>query len=555
MMFTIDRKNNATVTDALKCLLLFCFVFLLSGKSAAQDSQSRSDDFVYLLNADEIRYSELLNPDAQLLVGNVVFRHDSMYMYCDSALFFQKVNSFNAYSNVRTEQGDTLFMFGDSLLYDGITRIAHLRGEVRLENRDMILLTDSLNYDRNTSLGYFFNGGTLLDAENTLTSDYGEYDTDAGIAIFRRDVVLESPDYTMNTDTLVYDAEGRVARFVCPTTIVSENNVIETRNGWLETETKNSVLLDRSVLSYSDGEQLMTGDSIVYNDADSLVWGFGNAVINDYSDHIDVHGDYVFFDRTKDSAVVTGRALAIEYSSGDSLFLHADTFKLRTIYGENDSVLNRQVKAYHKVMAFRTDVQMVCDSLEFETVDSCLTLYKDPVVWSDGQQILGEVIKAYMNDSTIERAVVSGQALSVERIDDECFNQISGREITGFFVDGDIDRALVDGNVQVVYYPFDSDSIMIGMNVTEASNMEAFFISRKVHKIVVHESSSGVLYPMDQRPPEKLKLPNFVWLSNLRPRHRDDIFFWREKEESEKLHVNKLAKDIPLPSLPVVHKK
>ena len=148
----------------------------------------RNEDFVYLENADEIRYSQRLNPDAQLLVGNVVFRHDSMYMYCDSALFFQAANSFNAYKNIRVEQGDTLFMFGDSLYYDGTLRLARVRDNVRLENRDMILLTDSLNYDRNRSLGYFFKGGVLLDMDNTLTSEYGQYDTNLGVAVFRDSV-------------------------------------------------------------------------------------------------------------------------------------------------------------------------------------------------------------------------------------------------------------------------------------------------------------------------------------------------------------------------------
>ena len=97
-------------------------------------------DYVYLLNADIIRFEEYINPDAQRLIGNVVFRHDSMFMYCDSALFYQERNSFNAYHNVRVEQGDTLFMYGDSLFYDSDSRLLRVRDNVRLENKTMILL-------------------------------------------------------------------------------------------------------------------------------------------------------------------------------------------------------------------------------------------------------------------------------------------------------------------------------------------------------------------------------------------------------------------------------
>lgn len=525
--------------------------FLLSVMALFASVPTLADeDFVYLLNADEIRFRQRVNPDAQILVGNVVFRHDSMYMYCDSALFFQGKNSFNAYKNVRAEQGDSVFVFGDSLYYDGNIRLARIRDNVRLENRDMILLTDSLNYDRNLNLGYFFNGGTLLDVDNTLTSDYGQYDTELGVAVFRRNVLLESVDYVMQTDTLTYFVDTHTAMFTCPSVITSDESVIETSNGWINTETKYSVLLDRSVVTHAEGAQKMTGDSIVYHEGNGQVWGYGNVLINDYEDHADVSGDYVFYDRRRDSATVTGNAMAIEYSSKDSLFIHADTFKLRTIFGHNDTILNRQIKAYHHVKGYRVDMQLVCDSMEFESQDSCLTMYRDPIVWSGRQQILGEVIKVYMNDSTVEWAHVIGQALSVEELDTSMYNQIGGREMKAFFRDGDIYRATVDGNVRVVYYPYDADSVLIGMNTTEASNLEVFFKERQVNKIVVHQRSNGVLYPMDQIPPNRKTIDSFAWFDRLRPFSRYDIFYWRGKQESEKLRESTVSRDVPLPTLP-----
>ena len=130
---------------------------------------------VYLLHADEGQADKLARPDVQVLIGNVKMRHDSRYMYCDSALIFEKTNSVEAFSNVRMEQGDTLFIYGDYLYYDGMTQIAQLRENVKMINRNTTLLTDSLNYDRLYDLGYYFEGGTLMDEENVLTSDWGEY--------------------------------------------------------------------------------------------------------------------------------------------------------------------------------------------------------------------------------------------------------------------------------------------------------------------------------------------------------------------------------------------
>ena len=518
--------------------------------AAQQENTDTDTTFVYLLNADVILYQERINPDAQRLVGNVVFRHDSMYMYCDSALFFQNRNSFNAYHNVRAEQGDTLFMYGDSLFYDGNTKLLRVRDNVRLENRSMILLTDSLNYDRNTGLGWFFDGGTLLDEESTLISEYGQFDTSTKLATFIDGVSMESPDYTLTSDTLLYNTDSHTAFLVSPTTIVNEDNVINTRHGHFNTDNNSAVLLDRSVVEHGHGQNRMTGDSIIYDKEAGYMKGFGNVIINSYKDKVDAHGEYVYYNQENDSAVVTGRALLIEYSSGDSMFVHADTFRIRSLYNEaRDSVIERQMHAFNKVRAYRVDMQMVADSMVFRSADSSLTLYYDPILWNEGLQILGEKIVFYMNDSTIDWAHVIGQALFIQMNDREHYDQIAGREMRAYFRNSEIHHADVKGNVRVVYYPLDSDSSMIGMNTTEGPSLTAYFQMRQVNKLVVYGQSNGVLYPMDQIDSNKMYLPEFNWFDWIRPRDPEDVFYWRGKRIDQQLRKSNSNKEVPLPTL------
>lgn len=507
-------------------------------------------NWVYLLNSDVIRFEQYINPDAQRLIGNVVFRHDSMYMYCDSALFYQKRNSFDAYHNVRIEQGDTLFLYGDSLFYDGNTRILRVKDNVRLENKSMILLTDRLNYDRNTGLGWFFDGGTLLDEESTLISEYGQFDTNTKMAVFMDGVSLDSPDYTLTSDTLHYNTDTHTAFLYSPATIVNEDNVINTSHGRFNTDNKSAVLLDRSVVEQNGGENRMTGDSIIYDSEAGLMEGFGKVIINNYKDKVDINGEYVYYNRDNDSAVVTGKALLIEYSAGDSLFVHADTFRLVTFYNEaHDSVVERQVRGFYKVRAYRPDLQMVADSMLFTSKDSSLTLYDDPILWNEDSQILGEKIIFYLNDSTIDWAHVIGQALFVQINDSIHFNQIAGREIKAYFKDGEIDFADVNGNVQAVFYPLDSDSAMIGMNTTEGSSLRVHFNMRAVDKIVMFSSSNGVMYPMDKIDEKKMYLPNFNWFQRIRPLDPEDVFYWRGKKVDEQLKKSNSTKEVPLPTL------
>jgi lipopolysaccharide assembly outer membrane protein LptD (OstA) len=114
---------------------------------AVAPADTTNERYVYLLHADETRFNQRINPDAQILVGDVVFRHDSMYMYCDSALFYEASNSLDAYGNVRMNQGDTLFLYGDRLHYNGDEMLAKVRENVVMIDKEMKLTTDSLNYD------------------------------------------------------------------------------------------------------------------------------------------------------------------------------------------------------------------------------------------------------------------------------------------------------------------------------------------------------------------------------------------------------------------------
>ena len=543
-------------------MLMLCCITTLAAQEIKPlpepeiEQEQVDTDYVYLLNADVIRFEEYINPDAQRLIGNVQFRHDSMYMYCDSALFYKERNSFDAYHNVRVEQGDTLFLYGDSLFYDGNTRLLRVRDNVRLENKSMILLTDRINYDRNTGLGWFFDGGTLLDEESTLISEYGQFDTNTKMAVFMDGVSMESPDYTLTSDTLHYNTDTHMAFLNSPATIVNEDNVINTSHGRFNTENKSAVLLDRSVVEQNDGENRMTGDSIIYDSESGQMEGFGNVIINNHKDKVDALGEYVYYNRENDSAVITGRALLIEYSAGDSMYVHADTFRLVTFYNEaRDSVVERQMRGFHKVRAYRIDMQVVADSMLFTTRDSSLTLYDDPILWNEDSQVLGEKIIFYMNDSTIDWAHVIGQALFVQWNDSVHFNQISGREMKAYFNAGEIDYADVNGNVEAIFYPLDSDSAMIGMNTTEGSSLRVHFKMRTVNKIVMLGHSNGVMYPMDKLDRKKMYLSNFNWFDRIRPMDPEDVFYWRGKKVEEQLKKNNTNKEVPLPTLKKNRKK
>lgn len=495
----------------------------------AEKKKTRVD----LLYADEAQADKQQRPDVQVLIGSVRMKHDSMYMFCDSALIFEKSNSVEAFGNVRMEQGDTLFIYGDYLYYDGMSQLAMIRENVRMINRKTVLTTDSLNYDRLYNLGYYFEGGTLTDEENVLTSEWGEYSPATKLAVFNHDVKLVNPQFVLTSDTLKYSTLSKIATILGPSDIVSDNNHIYSERGEYDTTTDQAELLERSVLT-NEGKRL-TGDSLFYDRKLGYGEAFYNVVMNDTVNKNMLTGNYCFYNELTGNALATQRAVAIDYSQGDSLYMHGDTLRLVT-YNLNTDSMYREMRVYHKVRAYRTDVQAVCDSLVYNSKDSCMTMYTDPIVWNGNQQLLGEEIKVYMNDSTIDWAHIINQALAIERKDSIHYNQVAGKEMKAFFEKGEMRQVDVNGNVLVIYYPVEErDSSLIGLDYTEGGFLRMLLKDRRMERGSFIGKASGTMYPMDQIPPDKFKLPSFAWFDYIRPRNKEDIFEWRGKKAGETL--------------------
>lgn len=525
--------------------ILFVVILCLFGLCVVQSRQANkknprkvTNERVYLVHADRLHYDEYgLNPGAQILNGHVEFRHKGARLLCDSAYFYQETNSFKAFSHVKMYQGDTLSLFSDYAYYDGNGQMAEARYNVVLRHRLTKLYTDSLNFDRLYNVGYFFEGGKMVDKDNTLVSDWGEYDTETREAIFYYNVNLKNPKFILATDTLHYDTKTSVAHIVGNSKITSNKSVIHTSQGYYDTNRDVARLYGHSTLE--NNGRTITGDSLFHDEKQGISQGFKNVVYRDTLNKNQLDCDYFWYNDKTGFAFATDSAVMIDYSQKDTLYMHSDTMKVYTFNINTDSVW-RRVHCYNKVRAYRNDVQAVCDSLVYNTKDSCMTMYKDPIAWNLNRQLLGEIIKVYLKDSTIDRAHIINQALSVEMMADEKnFNQISSREMFGFFEKGDIRETEAVGNVQAAYYvQDDKDSSLIGMVYIETDTMCAYMQDRQLDRIWTCKNN-GVMYPVTQIPPEKAKLPSFVWFDYIRPVDKDDIFNWRGKKRGTELKTVK----------------
>ena len=472
---------------------------------------------VYLIDTNTLSFDKAVKPDAQILNGDVCFRHDSSYMYCDSAYFFEQTNSLEAFSNVRMEQGDTLFVYGDYLFYDGNMQVAYLRENVRMENGQVTLFTDSLNYERIPNIGYYFEGGLIVDSLNQLSSFYGQYSPETKLAVFNDSVRLENTDFTLYSDTLHYDTQSKIATILGPSVIVSDSGTIHTSRGWYDTVNNTSLLLDQSQVE--SGEKILIGDSIFYNRDTGMGEVYGNMSLIDTAQHVTLQGEYGYYNEQTGYAFATDSARFLEYSQGDTLFLHADTLQMVTV----DSIY-REIKAYYGVRFYRTDMQGVCDSMQFNTRDSVLYMYTEPVLWNEQYQLYGDTIAIYMNDSTIEYAHVIQFAFAAQHVDSSYYNQLKGNDLKAYFEGQAVHQIDVAGNAESIFYPLEKDGAKVGMNETKSGFLTIWVKDNKLDKLKIWPSPVGTMTPIPDLKPDQKMLKDFYWFDYLRPKNKDDIY-------------------------------
>ncbi len=321
---------------------------------------------------------------------------------------------------------------------------------------------------------------------------------------------------------------------VGPSVIHGDNGVVTTENAYFNTRDDQAEMFGRSTVV--NQEKTITGDTLYYDSKTGYNRGLGNVVFVDTKNRNMLTCGEVVYNEKTGKGFATRDALATDFSQKDTLWMHSDTMRIETFNINTDSVY-RKVHCYPHMRAYRADVQAVCDSLVFSSQDSCVTLYRDPIVWNGSRQLLGEVIKVFMNDSTVREAHVLGQALSVEVMSDSIhYNQVSSRDMFAYFLDGAIRRSDAIGTVRSVYFPVDGkDSTLIGLNYMETDTMRMYISpARKLDHIWTNKVQA-TLYPMTQIPPAKLKLESFAWFEAIRPTDKDDVFVWRGKAKGTEL--------------------
>jgi lipopolysaccharide export system protein LptA len=389
---------------------------------------------------------------------------------------------------------------------------------VRLVEKSTTLTTEHLIYNRVTKTAFYDKGGTIVNADNTLTSKKGYYNTDSKIFYFRKDVVLVNPDSETYSDTLIYNTINETAYFEGPTVIRGKESTIYCEKGFYDTQNDFSKLTKRPFISGS--EQTITADSILYDNALSSGKAFGSIEILDTLHKVIITGKYGEMWDKKGSSFITDSVIAVSYDEADSMFIHSDTMWMYFDKKRNA----KKLLAYYGVRFFRTQMQGKCDSLVYTMTDSTIRFHKEPVLWSEKNQLTADSISIFVAGNRVDSLEMYNTAFIVSRDSTDTYNQIRGRNMVGYFRDNELVKISVDGNAQTVYYIREEDGYLIGINLSESSTMDIRLVNSELNAISYKEKAVEKMYPEKDYPVDQKTLKGFSWEEALRPVDKYDIF-------------------------------
>lgn len=188
------------------------------------------------------------------------------------------------------------------------------------------------------------------------------------------------------------------------------------------------------------------------------------------------------------------------------------------------------------VKVFRNDMQVVCDSLAYNDLDSLIRLYKKPVVWNEiRRQYTADSITVIIKNQNIDRASLMSNAFIVIQEDSICYDQIKGTEMMAYFdTTGALKRFDALGGASGLFF-IEENEALATVNKFESKMLTATFLDGNINDLNYFEGVKSDAYPVVQLKKDEKVLKGFEWQPDRRPKDPTDITLLTPREsEREK---------------------
>ncbi|MBP7821830.1 MAG: hypothetical protein KA010_02825 [Saprospiraceae bacterium] len=510
-------------------------------------------------------------------IGKIIIQQgDSLNIFSDSLTYDGDERKAVLYSKVVLENG-TQQLFTNRLNYDALNKIATYNDKALMSNgqtqltskkgyyyvnentaffKDSVIVvdpqfslkTDTLLFNTKEKIAYFL--GPVVIAQNgaRIYCEEGFYDTQNSIAQFTKNAQYQKNDQKAVADTIRYDGSNKSV-VLSGNALFTENDKIakadtirydeanditylignanykdnkqEIAGDAISMDNKSKTFTTNGRSRLSDPPQIIEADTLSYNSNTGIGNVKGNVIWNDTLNRVGIRCQYADYDKSKDYVKASGgRVLLINEFEKDTLFLTCDTL-VSTRISEQDS--NKLLLAYRDVRILKSDVQGIADSLSYNSTDSLFRMYKNPILWSDTSQFVADTILIKMSNNKIGDINLQHNSLIINSVEKNIYNQIRGRDIHALFTDGQLYRMDVEGNAESIYFIQDEKKALIAPHKAECGKMQLDFGNNKITGIHFYSAFKGLLSPLKQTSPLKLRFDNFRWEIDKKPKSLEDL--------------------------------
>ena len=516
-----------------KVLFLVLFTFCSSLSFSQITAQDKANDTttskeIKIIHGANLTKDEIQYPGAFIFAKDdkqVQFEHQGANLWCDVAVFYKLENRLKAIGNIRLEQGDSVLMTSGKMDYDGEIKLAKAYENVLLESQtsesgNMTLTTDTLRFDRENQQAYYQDFGTVIDSANTLTSEIGRYFMETKKYQFLDSVHIKNPQYILDSEQLDYYTSSKNAYMYGPSTITGETYKIYCERGYYDTKIESGYGIKNTRIDYND--RIIVGDSVYFDKAREFASATNNITVTDTINNGIIRAHYAEVYKANDSVFATKRAVAISLVEQDSLYTHGDTLM---ITGVPEA---RIMRAYNNAKFFKTNMSGKADSIHSEQKTGIVQLITNPVIWNGVNQMTGDSIRILSNVKTekLDSLKVLNNAfiISLDSISKTGYNQAKGVNLYGKFKENELRIVDLDKNTEVIYYMYNSDDELIGINKTIASAIRITMANNDVEELTFKTQPEGDIFPEKELPLEERKLKGFIWRGDEQILTKDDIF-------------------------------
>ncbi len=243
------------------------------------------------------------------------------------------------------------------------------------------------------------------------------------------------------------------------------------------------------------------------------------------SDSISVSSDSLLSVASDSLSVASDSMLSVAPDSmavvTDSIGIAADSIAAPV---QLDSTKIGFLSAMKNVRLFRSDAQIVCDSLLYCDLDSLARLYVEPLVWQEGvRQYAADSIYVVIRNSTMDRAALMSNAFITIEEDTLHYDQIKSAEMMAYF-DGENSLRRFDalGGVQALFYIKENDALAT-VNKADSKMLTASFKDGNIQRLYYYDAAKNDGYPIVQMKDEERQLKGFNWQPSRRPADRTAV--------------------------------